>query len=145
MKSWYSKAKILGIFKEMPIQYMVSGIAKDRQGSYNHSYGLHGSNGTYVVNASACWRIKYRVYKIAPNREDAAVFCSDIHAYITTELMPCRNWHRITSGRLEEINGKIKGVKLNVITYDMEEAPIYRTYVPDGYKNWGDFLDTLLG
>lgn len=29
--------------------------------------------------------------------------------------------------------------KLNI------EAPIYRTYVPDGYKNRGDFLDTLLG
>lgn len=53
-------------------------------------------------------------------------------------------WELISSNRLEWINGRIRGMKVKMITYDMDETPIYRNYIPVGYKNWDEFLDKYL-
>lgn len=140
---WSSDSKILGVYKEMPIQRMTTGISKDRQFLYDDSCGIHGSNGTYVENVNPFWCINFRVYKIAPDIDEVKVFSADIHEYITQILMPKEEWKLINKSRLNIINEKVKGIKLKVITYDVDEAPAYRTYIPWGYSNWGDFLRTL--
>lgn len=53
-------------------------------------------------------------------------------------------WELISSNRLEWINGRIREMKVKMITYDMDETPIYRNYIPVGYKNWDEFLDKYL-
>lgn len=143
-QSWYSKCKILGIRKETPILRITSGIKKDRQEYYDNSPFLHGSNGTYAFHTPDFWAISYRVYKIAPDIEGADLFTTDIHDYIAGSLMPRMKWSRISANRLDWLNGKIAGMKIKVITFDMDKAPIYREYIPFGYKNWDEFLDAYL-
>jgi len=39
----------------------------------------------------------------------------------------------------------IKDKTLKVVTYDMEEAPLYREFVPEDYNNnWNAILDEIL-
>lgn len=145
-KSWYSKAKILQIKYEDPILRMTSGVKKDNQGSYDNSPYLHGSNGTYVENSSKFFNLNFLVYNIDPCHTELApsVFEQDINEYIRGILMPRLSWQKMTPVRLSLLNDKIKEVKLKVITWDMEEAPIYRNYVPFDYNNsWENFLDDV--
>ncbi|UVQ95109.1 hypothetical protein NXW23_11815 [Bacteroides caccae] len=58
--------------------------------------------------------------------------------------MPRLDWQKMTLTRLSLLNDKIKEVKLKVITWDMEEVPIYRNYVPFDYNNsWENFLNDV--
>lgn len=142
--SWYSKAKILEVKYEYPILRMISGVKKDKQDFYDNSPFLHGSNGTYVENSSKFFNLHFIVYSIDPIHTELkpSVFEQDINDYMRYKLMPHYNWERMTTGRLEFLNNKLRDIKLKVITFDMEEAPIYRNYVPYDYNNrWEDFLD----
>lgn len=143
-KSWNSKAKILELKYEYPIQRMISGVKKDKQDFYDNSPFLHGSNGTYVENSNKFFNLYFIVYKIDPIHIELkpSVFTQDINDYIRYKLMPLYGWKKMTEERLESLNNKLKDIKLRVITFDMEEAPIYRNYVPYDYNNrWEDFLD----
>ena len=55
---WKSEAISLVISKEFPPCRIVTGIKKDQQVHYDNSYGLHGSNGTYVENVNQTWCLK---------------------------------------------------------------------------------------
>lgn len=145
-KSWYSKAKILEIKYEYPILRMTSRIQKNKQDFYDNSPYLHGSNGTYVENSSKFFNLKFLVYNIDPCHTELApsVFERNIDEYIRGILMPRLGWQNMTQGRLSLLNDKIKEVKLKVITWDMEEYPIYRIYVPFDYNNsWETFFDNI--
>lgn len=145
-KSWYSKAKILEIKYEYPILRTTSGVKKDKQDSYDNSPYLHGSNGTYVENSSKFFNLDFLVYSIDPCHTELppSVFERDIDEYIRGILMPRLGWQKMTSPRLSLLNDKIKEVKLKVITWDMEEAPIHRNYVPFDFNNsWEAFLDDV--
>ena len=145
-KSWYSKAKILEIKYEYPILRMTTGVKKDRQDSYDNSPYLHGSNGTYVENSNKFFNLNFLVYNIDPCHTELApsVFEQDVNEYRREILMPRLDWQKMTLTRLSLLNDKIKEVKLKVITWDMEEVPIYRNYVPFDYNNsWENFLNDV--
>lgn len=141
-KSWRSEAILLSIKKEMPLVHMVTGISKSQQPQYDAFPGVHGSNGTYVENTNPYWALTYRVKRLAFEVDQSANLTIDVHDYMTNELMPKLGWERISENRLNHLNRCIKGKRTSVITYDMEEAPIFRSFYPENSKNsWNEFLN----
>ena len=68
----------------------------------------------------------------------------NIHDYITCDLMPGMGWKRITSQRLNWIKSIIEKQQLDVVTFQMDEAPIYREYVPlDNNHSWYEYIDHI--
>ena len=128
---WKSEAISLVISKEFPPCRIVTGIKKDQQVHYDNSYGLHGSNGTYVENVNQTWCLVFKVKRIGIEVDTSADFIIDIHKYITKE-------------RLEFLNNILKNKTLKVICRDLSIAPIYRNFVPLEYDNWETALDTIL-
>jgi len=138
--SWKTRATLISITKEMPIQHIVSGISKSQQSYYDASSTLHGSNGTYAENVNPYWCLNFRVKRLAYEVNESQKLSIEIHDYITKEFMPSLGWNRITANRLDLINNCIKGKKVEVVTHDMEEAPIYRVFSPEN-SSWNDFLN----
>lgn len=141
---WKSEAISLVISKEFPPCRIVTGIKKDQQVHYDNSYGLHGSNGTYVENVNQTWCLVFKVKRIGIEVDTSADFIIDIHKYITKKLMSQLGWGKITKERLEFLNNILKNKTLKVICRDLSIAPIYRNFVPLEYDNWETALDTLL-
>lgn len=139
---WKSEAISLVISKEFPPCRIVTGIKKDQQVHYDNSYGLHGSNGTYVENVNQTWCLVFKVKRIEV--DTSADFIIDIHKYITKKLMSQLGWGKITKERLEFLNNILKNKTLKVICRDLSIAPIYRNFVPLEYDNWETALDTIL-
>jgi hypothetical protein len=143
--SWKTDAKIIKISKEMPIQRMIQGISKQEQSSYNNSPFLHGSNGTYIENTNSFWCLTFKVKRLAYEVDKPEYLTLNIHNYITSKLMPKLGWEKITANRLAKINDMIKNKPLKVVTYDMDEPPIYREFIPEDSKsNWDSVLNELL-
>lgn len=143
--SWKTDAKIIKISKEMPIQRMIQGISKQEQLPYDNSPFLHGSNGTYVENTNPVWCLTIKVKRLAYEVDKPEYLTLNIHNYITTKLMPKLGWGKITANRLAKINAMIKNNTLKVVTYDMNEAPICRDFIPDDSNgNWDSVLNELL-
>ena len=142
---WKSEAISLVISKEFPPCRIVTGIKKDQQVHYDNSYGLHGSNGTYVENVNQTWCLVFKVKRIGIEVDTSADFIIDIHKYITKKLMSQLGWGKITKERLEFLNNILKNKTLKVICRDLSIAPIYRNFVPLEYDNWETALDTMLG
>lgn len=141
-KSWRTEAILLSIKKEMPLVHMVTGISKSQQAHYDALPGVHGSNGTYVENANPYWVLTYRVKRLAFEVDQSVNLTIDVHDYITNELMPNLGWERISENRLNHLNKCIKGTRTSVITHDMEEAPIFRSFYPENSKDsWNEFLN----
>lgn len=141
-KSWRTEAILLSIKKEMPLVHMVTGISKSQQSHYDALPGVHGSNGTYVENANSYWVLTYRVKRLAFEVDQSVNLTIDVHDYMTNELMPELGWERISENRLNHLNRCIKGKRTSVITYDMEEAPIFRSFYPENSKDsWNEFLN----
>lgn len=132
------------ISKEFPPCRIVTGIKKDQQVHYDNSYGLHGSNGTYVENVNQTWCLVFKVKRIGIEVDTSADFIIDIHKYITKKLMSQLGWGKITKERLEFLNNILKNKTLKVICRDLSIAPIYRNFVPLEYDNWETALDTIL-
>ena len=141
---WKSEAISLVISKEFPPCRIVTGIKKDQQVHYDNSYGLHGSNGTYVENVNQTWCLVFKVKRIGIEVDTSADFSIDIHKYITKKLMSQLGWGKITKERLEFLNNILKNKTLKVICRDLSIAPIYRNFVPLEYDNWETALDTIL-
>lgn len=141
---WKSEAISLVISKEFPPCRIVTGIKKDKQVHYDNSYGLHGSNGTYVENVNQTWCLVFKVKRIGIEVDTSADFIIDIHKYITKKLMSQLGWGKITKERLEFLNNILKNKTLKVICRDLSIAPIYRNFVPLEYDNWETALDTIL-
>ena len=141
---WKSEAISLVISKEFPPCRIVTGIKKDQQVHYDNSYGLHGSNGTYVENVNQTWCLVFKVKRIGIEVDTSADFIIDIHKYITKKLMSKLGWGKITKERLEFLNNILKNKTLKVICRDLSIAPIYRNFVPLEYDNWETALDTIL-
>lgn len=141
---WKSEAISLVISKEFPPCRIVIGIKKDQQVHYDNSYGLHGSNGTYVENVNQTWCLVFKVKRIGIEVDTSADFIIDIHKYITKKLMSQLGWGKITKERLEFLNNILKNKTLKVICRDLSIAPIYRNFVPLEYDNWETALDTIL-
>lgn len=141
---WKSEAISLVISKEFPPCRIVTGIKKDQQVHYDNSYGLHGSNGTYVENVNQTWCLVFKVKRIGIEVNTSADFIIDIHKYITKKLMSQLGWGKITKERLEFLNNILKNKTLKVICRDLSIAPIYRNFVPLEYDNWETALDTIL-
>lgn len=141
---WKSEAISLVISKEFPPCRIVTGIKKDQQVHYDNSYGLHGSNGTYVENVNQIWCLVFKVKRIGIEVDTSADFIIDIHKYITKKLMSQLGWGKITKERLEFLNNILKNKTLKVICRDLSIAPIYRNFVPLEYDNWETALDTIL-
>ena len=141
---WKSEAISLVISKEFPPCRIVTGIKKDQQVHYDNSYGLHGSNGTYVENVNQTWCLVFKVKRIGIEVDTSADFIIDIHKYITKKLMSQLGWGKITKERLEFLNNILKNKTLKVICRDLSIAPIYRNFVPLEYDNWETALDTIL-
>lgn len=141
---WKSEAISLVISKEFPPCRIVTGIKKDQQVHYDNSYGLHGSNGTYVENVNQTWCLVFKVKRIGIEVDTSADFIIDIHKYITKKLMSQLGWGKITKERLEFLNNILKNKTLKVICRDLNIAPIYRNFVPLEYDNWETALDTIL-
>lgn len=141
---WKSEAISLVISKEFPPCRIVTGIKKDQQVHYDNSYGLHGSNGTYVENVNQTWCLVFKVKRIGIEVDTSADFIIDIHKYITKKLMSQLGWRKITKERLEFLNNILKNKTLKVICRDLSIAPIYRNFVPLEYDNWETALDTIL-
>ena len=141
---WKSEAISLVISKEFPPCRIVTGIKKDQQVHYDNSYGLHGSNGTYVENVNQTWCLVFKVKRIGIEVDTSADFIIDIHKYITKKLMSQLGWGKITKERLEFLNNILKNKTLKVICRDLSIAPIYRNFVPLEYENWETALDTIL-
>ena len=76
---WKSEAISLVISKEFPPCRIVTGIKKDQQVHYDNSYGLHGSNGTYVENVNQTWCLVFKVKRIGIEVDTSADFIIDIH------------------------------------------------------------------
>lgn len=144
LKEWRTEAKVVGISKEMPIRHMVTGIKASHQASYDSCYGCHGSNGTYVENANPEWVLKVRLRRLDFAVDESWPMEIDIHQYITRKLMPSLEWGKITAKRLEDINNSIKNRTVQVFTRNMDDAPVYRDFLPVEYSGWEDFLDSLL-
>lgn len=141
---WKSEAISLVISKEFPPCRIVTGIKKDQQVHYDNSYGLHGSNGTYVENVNQTWCLVFKVKRIGIEVDTSADFIIDIHKYITKKLMSQLGWGKITKESLEFLNNILKNKTLKVICRDLSIAPIYRNFVPLEYDNWETALDTIL-
>ena len=141
---WKSEAISLVISKEFPPCRIVTGIKRDQQVHYDNSYGLHGSNGTYVENVNQTWCLVFKVKRIGIEVDTSADFIIDIHKYITKKLMSQLGWGKITKERLEFLNNILKNKTLKVICRDLSIAPIYRNFVPLEYDNWETALDTIL-
>lgn len=141
---WKSEAISLVISKEFPPCRIVTGIKKDQQVHYDNSYGLHGSNGTYVENVNQTWCLVFKVKRIGIEVDTSADFIIDIHKYITKKLMSQLGWGKITKERLEFLNNILKNKTLKIICRDLSIAPIYRNFVPLEYDNWETALDTIL-
>ena len=141
---WKSEAISLVISKEFPPCRIVTGIKKDQQVHYDNSYGLHGSNGTYVENVNQTWCLVFKVKRIGIEVDTSADLIIDIHKYITKKLMSQLGWGKITKERLEFLNNILKNKTLKVICRDLSIAPIYRNFVPLEYDNWETALDTIL-
>lgn len=141
---WKSEAISLVISKEFPPCRIVTGIKKDQQVHYDNSYGLHGSNGTYVENVNQTWCLVFKVKRIGIEVDTSADFIIDIHKYITKKLMSQLGWGKITKERLEFLNNILKNKTLKVICRDLSIAPIYRNFVPLECDNWETALDTIL-
>lgn len=144
LKDWKTEATLLEIKKEMPVVRMVSGIKKDRQPYYDNAPGIHGSNGTYAEYANPEWILKYRVKRLGIEIDSSEIMIEPIHNYIEEKLKPRLDWGRITEQRLEKINELIHNKKLEIITYDMNEAPIYRNFKPLNFNNWEEALNHFL-
>lgn len=143
--SWKTDAKIIKISKEMPIRRMIQGISKHKQSSYDNSPFLHGSNGTYIENTNAFWYLTFKVKRLAYEVDKPEYLTVNIHNYITSKLMPKLGWEKLTVNRLAKVNDIIKNKPLKVVTYDMDEPPIYREFIPDDSKsNWDSVLNELL-
>lgn len=143
LREWHTEARFFAISKEMPIQRMVTGIKAPHQASYDSCYGLHGSNGTYVVNANPEWVLKFRLRRLDFAVDESVPEQINIHQYITQKLMPRLDWGKITGGRLEQLNDALKNLTLKVVTREMEEAPCYRSFVPTEYASWDDALEPI--
>ena len=143
--SWKTDAKIIKISKEMPIQRMIQGVSKQEQSSYDNSPFLHGSNGTYKENTNPIWCLTFKVKRLAYEVDKPEYLTLNIHNYITSILLPKLGWEKITVNRLEKVNDMIKNKPLKVVTYDMDQDPIYREFIPDDSKsNWDSVLNELL-
>lgn len=141
-KSWKTEATLLFISKETPWKHVTTGISKSQQPSYDALPGVHGSNGTYAENINPYWALTFRVRRLAFEVDQSITRTIDIHDYITKELMPRLEWERVTADRLEQLNKCIKGKKITVITSDMEEAPLFRSFYPVGSNDcWNEYLN----
>lgn len=143
LHEWHTEARLFGISKEMPIQRMVTGIKASHQASYDSCYGMHGSNGTYVENANPEWVLHFKLSRLAFELDESCHDRINIHQYITQKMRPRLGWGKITSARLEQLNGTLKKLTLKVVTREMEKAPCYRNFVPAEYASWDDALDSI--
>lgn len=68
----------------------------------------------------------------------------NIHDYIICDLMHGKGWERITTERLNRIKSILEKQQLDVVTFQMDEAPIYREYVPlDNNHSWREYLEHI--
>lgn len=121
-KSWKSPARIKGIFQES--RY---GVESDFEEKY------------YVL----------RIMILRPSQEDydPLFYDIDIEGYIRKNLLPKLHRERMSSNLRDEINKKLAMQKIDVITFDFDDdgaVSIDATYLPTGYKSWGDHLKTIL-
>lgn len=142
-KEWKTKGLILSLQKIMPLVHSYH-AKKDQQHIYDNSPFLHGSNGTYVENASPYWNLVIKVRRPSYECPEPLKLNIDIHEYVTEVLMPKLGWERMTQERQNMLIGRLKGVKLDIITKDTDKPALYRDFLPLGFKSWGEYLDTII-
>lgn len=142
-KEWKTKGLILSLQKIMPIVHGYH-VKKDQQHIYDNSPFLHGSNGTYVENANLYWCLVIKVKRPSYECPEPLKLNIDIHEYVTEVLMPKLGWERMTQDRQNMLEERLKGVSLDIITKDTDKPALYRDFLPVGFKNWGDYLETIL-
>lgn len=142
-QSWKTKGRIISITKEMPVVYVYH-AKKDRQSVWDNSPYFHGSNGTYVENANPYWSLNIKIKRPSYEVPDPIRTNIDIHEYVTKSLMIKLGWERITQNRLNWLNEIISGTEMELETTDTDEAALYRTFTPIGFKTWDDYLNSII-
>ena len=117
---------------------------KGEQPNYESSPFVHGSNGTYVENVQPYWSLNIKIKRPSFEVAQPVKTNIDIHDYITQSLMPRLEWGRITGQRLERLNEILAGTDMDLVTTDTTEAALYRDFFPVGFKNWGEYLDSII-
>ena len=141
--TWRTKGRILSLTKEMPI-VRVYHAKKDNQYGWDNSPFFHGSNGSYAENTNPFWSLNIKIKRPSYEVPEPLRTNIDVHEYITTSLMPKLGWGRITQNRLDWLNETLSGKEMELETSDVNEAALYRTFLPIGFKSWGDYLDNVI-
>ncbi|MBO4428302.1 MAG: hypothetical protein J5771_07485 [Bacteroidales bacterium] len=140
---WKTLGRIESLTKEYPIRRFFHATMREQR-SLEPIQGFHGSNGTYVENLNPIWWLNVRMKRMSYESPGSRVVGINIQEYVTRSLMPRLKWERITQGRLERLKELLVGKEMKLITFDTTEAPINRTFVPLGFKSWGEYLDSLI-
>lgn len=141
--TWRTKGRKLSLTKEMPI-VRVYHAKKDNQYGWDNSPFFHGSNGTYAENTNPFWSLNIKIIRPSYEVPEPLRTNIDVHDYITKTLMPKLGWERITQNRLDWLNEILEGLVVELETSDINEAALYRTFLPIGFKSWGDYLDSVI-
>lgn len=143
-KSWKTNGRIVSLEKGLPAFQRVFHASREGQSQFDRSYFFHGSNGTYVENVNSYWSLKIKIkrpsYEV-PHPIDIEI---DIHEYITKSLMQRLEWGKITQNRLELLNNILSGIEMRLITMDTDKAALYREFIPVGFDNWNEYLDSVI-
>lgn len=142
-KTWKTNGQILSLSKELPIAHIYH-AKKGEQVNYERSPFVHGSNGTYVENVQPYWSLNIKIDKPSLEMAQPLKTNIDIHDYITQSLMPRLKWGRITGQRLERLKEILAGIEMKLVTADTTKAALYRNFLPVGFKNWDDYLDSII-
>ena len=145
-KVWKSHALLVDIHQES-VRDFIQGVKKDRQPFYDNTPYLYGSNGTYVGPEEKYFVLTYKVLR--PRQES---FYSEnrytyIEKFIREQYLPQIQRERMSANLLEEINKKLSGIKLDVVTRDFDQfhaVSINASYLPLGFYSWEDYLKTIL-
>ena len=141
--TWKTKGRIISLTKEMPI-VRVYHAKKDNQYGWDNSPFFHGSNGTYAENANPFWSLNIKIKRPSYEVPEPLRTNIDVHEYITTSLMSKLGWERITQNRLDWLNEILSGKEMELETSDVNEAALYRSFLPIGYMSWNDYLDYVI-
>ena len=143
-KSWKTDGRIVSLEKGLPAFQRVVHASREAQNQLDRSYFFHGSNGTYVENVNPFWSLKIKIkrpsYEV-PHPIDIEI---DIHEYITKSLMPRLEWGQISQNRRELLNSILSGIEMKLVTMDTDKAALFRDFIPVGFDNWNDYLDSVI-
>lgn len=144
-KKWKSPAVIKGICQESSREFL-QGIKKSQQPFYDNSPGLFGSNGTYAGYEERRYYLKYKVIRPSQELYISQTDKVDIESFIRDYYLPKLQRKRMSAILEDEINNKLKTIKIDVVTHDFDEdgaVSADATYLPVGFKSWDEYLRSV--